>query len=55
MDCTYLSHYLFFGGPSPQPTLKVGDVDCNGRVNIVDLTHLAEYLFVNGPPPCDEP
>jgi len=50
-DVTYLTNYLFVGGPEPIP-LESGDVNCDGAVDVVDVVYLINYLFISGPPPC---
>ena len=51
-DIIYLIHYLFLGGPPPQP-LEAGDANCDGKVTISDIVYLINYLFKGGPPsPC---
>jgi len=50
-DPTYLSDYLYFGGPEPFPSPLLGDADCSGSVNVVDINYLTDYLFFDGPPP----
>lgn len=50
MDLTYLSNYLFVGGPAPNPLLA-GDENGDCVVDQLDLTYLANYLFASGPPP----
>ena len=54
-DVVYLTNYLFYGGPEPQPEWKIGDVNCNEAVNISDMVYLLVYLYHYGPPPCEEP
>jgi len=53
-DPTYLSDYLFFGGPPP-PCFEEGDVDADGSINVGDPTDLTDYLFFDGPPPAPCP
>ncbi|MCK4427945.1 MAG: S8 family serine peptidase, partial [candidate division Zixibacteria bacterium] len=50
-DVIYLIHYLYLGGPSPDP-LFLGDVNCDDLVNIGDVVYLLNYLFLGGPEPC---
>lgn len=52
-DLTYLTNYLFRGGPPPCPTLLAGDVNCDEFVTISNVIFLNNYLFKNGLPPCD--
>ncbi|MFQ5498741.1 MAG: hypothetical protein ACE5FH_03630 [Candidatus Zixiibacteriota bacterium] len=47
--------WLFSIGLSPQPTLFVGDLNCDHWVNIEDLTYFVDYLFGGGPIPCGNP
>jgi hypothetical protein len=46
----YLINYLYKGGTSPDP-LWVGDVNCDGQVNLGDMVYLINYLFKGGPAP----
>jgi hypothetical protein len=46
----YLIGYLYRGGPAPDP-VKVGDVNCDGIVDIGDVVYLITYLYKGGPPP----
>jgi hypothetical protein len=46
----YLINYLFLGGPPPDPW-EMGDVNCDGVINIADVVYLINYLFLDGPPP----
>lgn len=32
--------------------VEVGDVNCDGVVNVSDVVYLINYLFINGPAPC---
>jgi hypothetical protein len=52
-DPTYLTNWIFFGGPDP-PCFEEGDADGNGSINVADPTHLTDYIFFEGPapPPC---
>ncbi len=50
-DLTYLTDYLFSGGPPPP---VMGNADVNGSgvpPNVADLTYLVEFLFGTGPAP----
>jgi len=53
-DVTYLTDFLFFDGPPPQP-MASGNVDCQGgdTPNVGDVTYLTDFLFFEGPAPCD--
>jgi hypothetical protein len=44
-------NYLFVKGPAPDP-MSIGDVDCNGKVDLGDVIYLLNFLFKSGPPPC---
>ncbi len=50
-DAVYLIHYIFAGGPEPDP-LEVGDVNCDGAVNLGDAVYIIDFIFRDGPPPC---
>ncbi|RLF26504.1 MAG: hypothetical protein DRN05_06925 [Thermoplasmata archaeon] len=49
-DLTYLSNYLYQGGPAPDP-LDAGDVNDDENVDAADLTYLYNFLFSGGPSP----
>jgi hypothetical protein len=49
-DAVHLIHYIFGGGPSPNP-LMAGDANCDTQVNIGDAVHIISYVFKGGPPP----
>ncbi|MEA2030089.1 MAG: FG-GAP-like repeat-containing protein, partial [candidate division Zixibacteria bacterium] len=49
-DITYLTAYLFAGGPAPQDE-GAGDVNGSGGLNVSDITYLVSYLFLDGPKP----
>jgi hypothetical protein len=52
-DVSYLTDYLFRGGPAP-PLDCAANVDGNNGVNVADLTYLIQYLWQGGPEPiCD--
>ena len=46
-DLTYLTEYLFMGGPPP-PTMEAANVNGNDGVNVADLNYLVSYLFRSG-------
>ncbi len=46
-DAVYLTHYIFRGGPPPNP-LFVGDVNCDGITNISDAVYIVSYIFGGG-------
>ncbi len=53
-DITYLTDYLFNGGPAPvDPVAANADAsrEQEDAVNIGDLTFIVEYLFLGGPAP----
>ena len=35
-----------------QPSFKRGDVNGDGKIDVVDVVYLINYLFNDGPPPC---
>jgi len=49
-DLSYLSNYLFFGGPEPVH-YYAGDMNGDCDLNSGDLSYLAYYLFWEGPAP----
>jgi glycosyltransferase involved in cell wall biosynthesis len=49
-DAAFLSVYLGFGGPEPDP-LALGDVDGDSEVDSNDLRYLLTYLIFRGPSP----
>jgi hypothetical protein len=50
-DLIYLIHWLYKGGPAPDPLCKA-DANCDGVGDIGDVIHLINYLFRFGPAPC---
>jgi len=52
-DIIFLIDYLFHGGPVPNP-FEIGDCDCNGRVNMIDITRLINYAWRMGEHPCPD-
>ncbi|MBD3404238.1 hypothetical protein GF420_15215 [candidate division GN15 bacterium] len=56
-DVILLSNYLFQGGPAPFPSPLMGDVNCDGQLDLADVQYLTNALFLGGPPivsPCFE-
>lgn len=49
-DLTYLTNYLFTGGPPPR-CLSVADLNLDGSINTGDLVYLNNFLNSGGPPP----
>lgn len=49
-DATYLSSYLFSGGPEPEPSAS-GDPNEDCQIDVQDVTYLVDYLFHRGPAP----
>ena len=47
-DIDFIIAYVFKGGPAPCP-FRLGDVNCDDRVNAGDAVYLANYLFKGGP------
>lgn len=47
-DLTYLTAYMFGGGPSPQIP-SAANVDGVPPINIADLSYLVSYMFGDGP------
>jgi hypothetical protein len=49
-DLTYMTNYMFQGGPEP-PHMASADLNCSGGVpNISDIIMLVTYMFQEGPP-----
>jgi len=46
----YLLNYLYRDGPPPDPWV-VGDINCDGTIELGDVVYLLNYLFRDGPPP----
>jgi hypothetical protein len=53
-DMVFLINYLFLNGPAPDP-YDIGDCDCNGTVNFLDVTRSIAFIFRGAPDPCEEP
>ena len=41
--------------PPLYPEMRVGDVNCDGSVNVPDVVYLMNYIFDYGPEPCANP
>jgi|GEM_PF-500129 len=55
-DPTYLTNWIFFGGPDPpcvdpDGSMPESDVDGSGSVNVIDPTYLTNWIFFEGPDP----
>jgi hypothetical protein len=55
-DPTYLTNWIFFGGPDPpcidpDGTMPEADADGSGSINVADPTYLTDYIFFGGPEP----
>ena len=55
-DPTYLTNWIFFGGPDPpcidpDGSMPEADADGNGSVNVNDPTYLTNWIFFGGPDP----
>lgn len=50
LDVVFLIHYLFEGGPPPNPP-AAGDVTGDCFIGLSDLIWLINYLYRSGPPP----
>jgi len=51
-DIMYLFAYVAEGGPGPIPFMHLGDVDCDGDVDIDDVMYLVAWYWNDGPCPC---
>jgi len=50
-DVVYLIHYIFTGGPAPEPVEAAGDANGNGEIDLDDVVYLIDYIFTGGPAP----
>jgi hypothetical protein len=50
-DIIFLANYILKGSPAPDP-LQSGDVNCDGKYDLVDVILLARYNFIGIPFPC---
>ncbi len=51
MHMMNMINYIFRSGPDLPPYYQT-DMDCNGRITILDMVILVNYIFRNGPKPC---
>ena len=51
MHMMNMINYVFRSGPDLPPYYQI-DMDCNGRITILDIVILVNYIFRNGPKPC---
>ena len=49
-DASYISNYLYFGGPEPA-CLDAADANDDGQLDGQDSAFIFSYLFLGGPPP----
>jgi hypothetical protein len=49
-DASYISNYLFHGGPEP-PCMNQADVNDDGQITSADSSYLLNWLFMGGPAP----
>ena len=49
-DATYISNYLFHGGPAP-PCMNQADANDDGLVTSTDSVFILDWLFNGGPAP----
>lgn len=49
-DISYLTNYLYQGGPSPCE-MDSADVNDDGGIDLSDVTYLSNYLYQGGPAP----
>jgi hypothetical protein len=50
-DVRLLANYILKGGPTPNP-LQSGDVNCDGKYDLVDVIKLARYVLLGQLFPC---
>ncbi|MBD3380996.1 MAG: hypothetical protein GF404_02240 [candidate division Zixibacteria bacterium] len=51
-DVSFVMNYMFNGGPAPDPP-ESADVNCDTKVNMLDLVFLVDFVFRDGHDPCD--
>jgi hypothetical protein len=51
-DILYLANFVFGNGPPPQPIWQVGDLDCSGGIDVLDLSVSVDYILRGGAIPC---
>ncbi len=51
-DMLYLIESIFSGGPAPVPVWQVGDLNCSGGLDILDVSISIDYILKGGDPPC---
>lgn len=51
IDASYLTAFLYKGGPPPNPDTLMGDANCSGTVNMLDVSFILSYLYKGGPEP----
>ncbi len=50
-DLVRLQRFYLHLGPGPEPFWHLGDVDCDGDIDVADVNYLAAYFFTGGPAP----
>ena len=53
-DIIYLANFVNGKGPGPIPFMHLGDVDCDGDVDMDDVLYLIAWYFGDGPCPCGD-
>ncbi|GAB4321432.1 MAG: hypothetical protein Kow0074_12380 [Candidatus Zixiibacteriota bacterium] len=51
-DMLYLIESIFSGGPAPQPVWQVGDLNCSGGLDILDVSVSIDYILKGGETLC---
>lgn len=51
-DVLYLIDAIYANGPAPQPTWQVGDLNCSGGLEALDISVIVDYVLKGGPKPC---
>ncbi|MBD3297853.1 MAG: hypothetical protein GF341_04295 [candidate division Zixibacteria bacterium] len=51
-DMLYLIESIFSGGPLPVPVWQMGDLNCSGGLDILDVSISIDYILKDGAAPC---
>ncbi len=52
-DIVYLIAFIYLNGPPPEP-FQAGDINCDDKIDLLDIVGLVNYEFRGGPVPCSE-